>query len=214
MSEAIVVGIDEAGTGSAISDVYACAMILDPKLESYKYITDSKKLTPKQRDDAFEAIQNSDSLYGVGIVPHTELDNIGMAKARRLVFIRALDELRTKYDSAPKDHVLVDECVVSDGSFNRIVIDGTIGIDYEQAKTIECVPKADFKFPAVSAASIVAKVSRDRSVLDLCAKNPELAERYGWSSNKGYLSKIHSEAIGTYGLSDFHRKSFTYKALS
>lgn len=194
------VGVDEAGTGSAISDAYACAVILDPQLMENKLITDSKKLTPKKRDQAYEIIINSQTQYGVGTVTNKEIDEMGMGKARRLIFVRALEDLRKK----------VGQEVI----FDNVILDGTLSIDYSHAKQIECIPKADFIHAEVSAASIIAKVLRDRKILDLCSIESELAERYKWTSNKGYLTKDHLEAIGTYGLSEFHRKSFTYKTLT
>lgn len=195
----MAVGVDEAGTGSAISDAYACAVILDPKLMDNKLITDSKKLTPKKRDQAFDIIMDSQTQYGVGTVTNEEIDDMGMGKARRLIFVRALEELRIK--------------VGQQATFEHVILDGTLSIQYDYADKIECIPKADFIHPEVSAASIIAKVLRDRKILDLCFKELELAKRYKWTSNKGYLTKDHLEAIGTYGLSNFHRKSFTYKTL-
>lgn len=193
------VGVDEAGTGSAICDAYACAVILDPDLISNKLITDSKKLTPKKREQAYEMIMNSTSKYGVGIVTNKEIDDMGMAKARRLIFVRALEELRMK---------------VSQETFDHVILDGTLNIQYDHANQIECIPKADFIHPEVSAASIIAKVLRDRKILDLCFNESELAEKYNWKSNKGYLTKEHLTAIGTHGLSEHHRKSFTYKTMT
>ena len=194
----IRVGVDEAGTGSAIADIYACAMELDETLKTHPQVTDSKKLTPKQRDKVFDVITSSNSLFGIGIVSCAELDSIGMAKARRLVFDRAIQELRKR---CPEIH--------------HVIFDGTFGVDVEGVpkECIECIPKADFKFPEVSAASIVAKVSRDKSILKLCEEHSDLATTYGWSSNKGYLSSHHTNAIREHGLSDFHRKSFDYKCL-
>jgi ribonuclease HII len=191
----MIVGVDEAGTGSAIDDIYACAMIYDDSC-GIPNITDSKKLTPKKREQAFEAIQATPTCYyGVGIVTRQELDDMGMAKARRLVFVRALEELYEKCK------MMVD-CVI---------IDGTIGVECAFAEKVECIPKADFKYPCVSAASIVAKVLRDRKIIGICDANQEMAERYDWKSNKGYLSPKHRDALKIYGMSPLHRKSFTYK---
>lgn len=195
----VEVGVDEAGTGSAICDIYACAMILDAALTNHSMITDSKKLTSKQRDVVFDLLEKSASFFGVGIVPLEELDQIGMAKARRLVFERALDNLRSKWNSPPPNI--------------KVVFDGIFGVPVPEAQLVECVPKADFKYSCVSAASIVAKVLRDRSILTLCETRPELADLYGWKGNKGYLSAQHSNAIREHGLSDYHRKSFQYKCL-
>ena len=150
------VGVDEAGTGSSISDAYACAVILDPKLMANKLITDSKKLTPKKRDQAFDIIMNSQTQYGVGIVTNEEIDDMGMGKARRLIFVRALEELRKK----------IGQEVV----FEHVILDGTLSIQYEYANKIDCIPKADFIHPEVSAASIIAKVTRDKMITNLGKK--------------------------------------------
>lgn len=194
----MIVGVDEAGTGSAIADIYACAMILDPALEDDPRINDSKKLTPKKRDAIYDAICASQSVFGVGIVTRFELDDIGMAAARRLVFERSLQDLKEQ---------------VPDRTFENVIFDGSFGVDVSNSLKTECIPQADGKYPCVSAASIVAKVSRDRSILQICEENRDLDALYGWSSNKGYLSAVHTKGIREHGLSGFHRKSFDYKCL-
>ena len=121
---------------------------------------------------------------------------MGMAEARRLVFERALDDFHARTSLIP----------------SKIIVDGTIfrqwkGVEYE------CVEKADALFPCVSAASILAKTSRDMQVIEWCAQDPTLDVKYGIKNNKGYLSKQHIEGLRQHGYSDLHRRSYHIRAL-
>ena len=122
---------------------------------------------------------------------------MGMAEARRLVFDRALDDFHARSGLMP----------------DKIIVDGTIfrpwkGVEYE------CVEKADALFPCVSAASILAKTSRDMQVIEWCERDPTLDEKYAIRSNKGYLSKRHIEGLRQHGFSNLHRRSYHIRALS
>jgi ribonuclease HII len=188
----IVVGLDESAVGSLIGKLVAGAVILPESTElNVSQLCDSKKMTEKNRLKMFEQITKL-CQYGIGEVDHQELDVIGLGQARRIVFHRALDDLLAKHPN-----LKIDKCI----------IDGTLASKY---KTIphECIPKADAKFPNVSAASIVAKVHRDNWVYHLCEREPELSALYGWKNNKGYPSKMHLEAIRTHGTTQYHRKSY------
>lgn len=189
----IVVGLDESAVGSLIGKLVAGAVVLptsDYELDITQ-LCDSKKMTEKNRVKMFDEITKYCS-YGIGEVEHHELDIIGLGQARRIVFHRALDDLLTKHPD-----LKIDKCI----------IDGTLASKYKNIPH-ECIPKADSKFPNVSAASIIAKVYRDRWVYELCEKEPELSLLYGWKQNKGYPSKMHLDAIRQYGITQYHRKSY------
>lgn len=193
----MIVGVDEAGCGPAFGDLVASAVIL-PDDCSIEALADSKKLTEKKRNDLYKKIiaQENKCAYGIGIVSNVEIDTKGLAWARRAVFHRALDNLEQKgYSSSDMKHIIVD---------------GTI---FQQWKgvTYECMIKADGKIPCVSAASIIAKVTRDALILDICTQYPDLVDKYKLNKNKGYLTKDHIDGIREHGLTDFHRKSYNIK---
>lgn len=187
-----MLGLDEAGCGPAFGDLVASAVYIPETVTSLKGITDSKKLSEKKRNIFFETIC-SKCFFGIGKVTNHEIDTNGLAEARRAVFERALDNFQEKYPTF---------------EIKKLVIDGTI---FRQWKNIEheCVVGGDSKYEAVSAASIIAKVTRDNDIYNLCKENPYLDEFYDISKNKGYLSsKKHKEGIKKHGLSVFHRHSY------
>jgi ribonuclease HII len=190
-----MLGLDEAGVGPAFGNLVACALHIPSGVE-FKGLTDSKKLSEKKRETLFEPITNS-CLFGIGQVTNEEIDTGGLAEARRLVFDRALDDFAQKYPNFDIQH---------------LIIDGTIFRPWK-AIPFECIPQADAKYPAVSAASVVAKVTRDRQVVALCDQVPELHEKYGIKNNKGYLSKEHLQGIAAHGKSLYHRHSYNIKNL-
>lgn len=185
----IVAGCDEAGCGPAFGDLVAGACVL-PEDHGIHGLADSKKLTEARRTALFEQI-TARCPYGVGVVTSAEIDSRGLAWARRVVFHRALDDLERRSGVVP----------------DEIVVDGTL---FESWRGVphRCEPKADATVPCVSAASVVAKVRRDASVLAMCDADPQLDERYGLRSNKGYLSKRHLEGLRTHGLTPWHRHSY------
>ena len=187
----MIAGCDEAGAGPGFGDLIASAVILTTPIEG---LTDSKKLSEKKRDAYFKQITES-CIFGIGRVSNVEIDQHGLAWARRIVFHRALDDMMTRTSTLPES----------------IIVDGTI-FDPWRNIPFECKPKADLTDACVSAASIVAKVTRDQSIYDLCDTHPWLDEQYGLRSNKGYLSAPkHKEGLRTFGLTDWHRKSYNIK---
>lgn len=190
----IVAGVDEAGCGPAFGDLVAVACILptEPQIEG---LTDSKKLTDTRRRKLYETI-TTHCTYGLGVVTNVEIDERGLAWARRAVFHRALDKLMERLGRLP----------------DSIVVDGTLfepwrGVPYE------CLPKADLTVPCVSAASIVAKVTRDDSILALCDAHPELDPQYGLRANKGYLAPKHLTGLKLHGFTPWHRRSYNVRGL-
>lgn len=176
-----VCGIDEAGRGPRAGPVYAAAVVLPDGL-LIEGLNDSKKLTPKKRDVLFDIIKEEAVEYGIGIATPEEIDSLNILQATFLAMNRAVQELAT-----PPDFALVDG--------NR---DPELGIP------TETVIKGDSLSMSIAAASILAKVSRDRYMLEMAEKYPE----YHFEKHKGYGTKLHYETLAEYGPSPIHRKTF------
>lgn len=178
---AVVCGADEAGRGPLAGSVYAAAVIL-PQGLVIDGLNDSKKLTEKKREKLFEIIKAEAISYGIAYATAAEIDELNILNASLLAMRRAIAML----DPTP-DFALID------GNQTR-------GFTLP----VKAVVKGDSLSPSIAAASILAKVSRDRSCLELDAKYPE----YGFAKHKGYPTKEHYEAIKTYGITPDHRRSF------
>ena len=183
----IVCGVDEAGRGPLAGPVYAAAVIL-PENYSHPVLNDSKKLTEKKRDEVFDDIIRDAVAYSVGFATEKEIDEINILNATFLAMKRAVDGLKIKPDLA--------------------YIDGN---QYPKTGVKEVtIVKGDAKCMSVAAASVLAKVSRDRFMLEMAEKYPE----YQFPKHKGYGTKLHYEMIEKYGVSEIHRKSFLKKILN
>ena len=175
-------GCDEAGRGCLAGPVFAAAVVLE-KDYAHPLLRDSKKLTAKQRDQLFDDIQNEALDFSIQKVSSKEIDEINILNASFLAMHRALDELKT----APE----------------LILVDGNRFKPFKKIN-FECIIKGDDKFLSIAAASILAKVSRDRYMQDMALKYPG----YGWESNMGYPTKAHRAGILSLGPTDIHRMSF------
>ena len=182
----VICGVDEAGRGPLAGPVFAAAVIL-PEGHIIEGVNDSKKLSEKKRDLLYDKIIDECICYSIGTASEKEIDEINILQATFLAMKRAVDGLEIKPDLA-----LVDG--------NRMP---PLDID---AQTIV---KGDGKSASIAAASIIAKVSRDRYMLELAEKYPQ----YEFERHKGYPTKLHYEKIAEYGISDIHRKSFLKKVL-
>lgn len=181
-------GVDEAGCGSLMGDLVAAAVILPDDFGHAAAINDSKKLSAQKREALAVQIE-ANARVGVGVVTSVEIDENTFAWARRAVFLRALDALGEPLPAS-------------------IVVDGTHFFDGYRGVPHTLEAKADAKYVSVGAASIIAKVTRDRSVHKLCEAQPELADRYGWRTNMGYPTKVHRDGLACHGPSGYHRRSF------
>lgn len=184
LSSKKVAGLDEAGCGPWAGPVVAAAVVFfEYNQEVWNTLNDSKKLTLKKRQQCFELLTNSSSLaYGVGISSVEEIDALNIANATCLAMKRALESLSTR-----PDHVLIDG--------NR---KPPIDIPFTM------IIKGDSLSLSISAASIIAKVTRDRIMHGLGKDYPE----YYWSRNAGYGTVLHQEALKNYGVTPHHRRSF------
>ena len=181
-----VCGIDEAGRGPLAGPVYAAAVILPDGLE-IPGLNDSKKLTEKKRETLFDEICQKAVAYGIGCASEQEIDEINILQATYLAMRRAVEQL-----SVPADYALVDG-----NRMPPLAIPG------------ETVVKGDAKSASIAAASILAKVSRDRVMLLMDPVYPQ----YQFAKHKGYGTKVHREALLTYGPCPIHRKTFLTKIL-
>jgi ribonuclease HII len=175
-------GIDEVGRGCLSGPVVSSAVILPPGF-SHNLITDSKKLSKKKREIAYDLILDSALYVGVGSSQPEEIDRINILQATFKSMFRAIDDLG-----------ILPEMLMVDGD----KFPGYKNIPFE------CIIKGDSKVPSISAASIIAKVTRDRMMEDLSSSYPE----YLWERNSGYGTKDHMNAIEKHGLTSQHRRSF------
>lgn len=182
-----ICGIDEAGRGPLAGPVYAAAVILPLGLE-IAGLNDSKKLSEKKREELFDVICEKAVNFSIGIADEKEIDEINILNATFLAMKRAVDGLKIK-----PDYALIDG--------NRYPRIGGV--------TEETIVKGDGKSMSVAAASILAKVSRDRYMLEIAEKYPQ----YCFEKHKGYGTKLHYEMLEKYGISPVHRKSFLKKLL-
>lgn len=182
----LVCGVDEAGRGPLAGPVYAAAVILPDGLDDLG-INDSKKLSEKKREQLFDVICEKAVAYGIGSASEKEIDEINILNAAFLAMKRAVDAMGVE-----PDLVLVDG--------NR-----KPGTGYEEITIV----KGDAKSISIAAASILAKVSRDRYMKELAQKYPA----YKFEQHKGYPTKLHYEMIEQYGILPDHRRSFLKKIL-
>ena len=178
----VIVGVDEAGRGPLCGPVVAAACIL-PRTYINEKINDSKKLSEKKREQLYDEIINNAFSYGVGIVDSKRIDEINIYEATKEAMYLAISQLKVDYDL-----ILTDAMKLKD----------------EKVDVIDII-KGDAKCQCIAAASIIAKVTRDRILLDMDQKHPE----YGFKSHKGYGTKKHVEAIKEHGIIDgFYRETY------
>lgn len=181
----MILGIDEVGRGPWAGPLVVGAVVL-PEGDGFEGLTDSKKLSAKKRQILDSEIREKALGWGLGWVHAAELDSIGLPAALRLATTRAVEAVKTPY--------------------HEIIIDGTINFLKETNKGsyVTTLPKADFLIPAVSAASIIAKVARDAYM----EEQDSIYPGYGFASHVGYGTAKHQEALNTLGVTPLHRVSF------
>lgn len=176
-------GCDEAGRGCLAGSVYAAAVIFPEDYQNDE-LNDSKQLTAHRRYQLREIVERDALAWAVGIVTPEEIDQINILNASILAMHRALDLLTVRPEA--------------------VIVDGNRFKPYN-ALPYETIVKGDGKYLSIAAASILAKTYRDDYMLGLADEYPH----YDWRSNKGYPTKKHREAIRQYGVTPYHRKSFT-----
>ena len=186
-----IIGVDEAGRGPLAGPVVAAAVKIREYHEEFDKINDSKKITEKTRERLFDIIMNYCDV-GVGIATVEEIDDINILNGTFLAMRRALKALEEK-----------------NISLNKVIIDGNHKIrEYEGEQ--EAIIKGDGKSLSIAAASIIAKVIRDRMMLEIAKEYPI----YQFEKHKGYGTKLHREILLEVGPSSVHRKTFLKKILN
>ncbi|NOJ67650.1 ribonuclease HII [Acinetobacter indicus] len=177
-----IAGVDEAGRGPLVGTVVAAAVILDPN-NPIAGLNDSKKLSEKKREKLFIEIQEKALAWAIAEASPAEIDELNILQASLLAMRRAVEALQVQ-----PDQVLVDGNKIPQGL--NMPCEAVVGGDALHAE--------------ISAASILAKVTRDRQMLELDQKFPQ----FGFAKHKGYPTKAHFEAIALYGVTTEHRRSF------
>ena len=185
----IIAGVDEVGRGSLVGPVYAAAVIFNKKIYKRKF-KDSKKLSKKKREKLNIYIKKN-SIWGIGCASIKEIEKLNILNASLLAMKRAIIKLKKRPE--------------------LILIDGNKIPKMENYK-LKSIIKGDQKIPEISAASIIAKVSRDR----LVSKMSKKFKKYLWNKNFGYGTKEHIRAIKKFGITKYHRRTFApvYNMLS
>ncbi|MCC4831021.1 ribonuclease HII [Shewanella sp. 1_MG-2023] len=181
ISRGVVAGVDEVGRGPLVGDVVTAAVILDPN-NPITGLNDSKKLSEKRRDILFTEIMDKALAISIGRATPAEIDEINILHATMLAMQRAVAGLSITPE--------------------RVLVDGNRSPDFGIQS--HAIIKGDGLVAAISAASIIAKVTRDKEMTELDARYPQ----YGFANHKGYPTKAHFEALEAHGVLDEHRKSF------
>ena len=176
-----IAGVDEVGRGPLVGPVVTACVIL-PENYTLDGLTDSKKLSIKKREMYFDIIMKDALSISIGIKDEKVIDDINIYEATKLAMLEAINNSKIK-----PEHVLIDAMKLED-----LTIPST------------SIIKGDLKSITIAAASVIAKVTRDRMLIELDKKYPE----YGFAKNAGYGTKQHIEAIEKYGIIDEHRKTF------
>ena len=181
-----ICGVDEAGRGPLAGPVYAAAVIL-PLNCDIPGLNDSKKLSEKKREQLFDVVKEKALAYGIGVASEKEIDEINILQATFLAMRRAVASLEIK-----PDFVMIDGNQKPNTGIDEIT-----------------VVKGDAKSMSIAAASVLAKVSRDRFMLEMAEKYPE----YEFEKHKGYGTKLHYEKLAEFGPSEIHRRTFIKKII-
>lgn len=201
------IGVDEAGRGPLFGRVYAAAVVL-PKDDSFDFskMKDSKKFHSKKKiEEVAEYIKQNALAWHVSYEDERKIDEINILQATQQAMHAAINEVRKKIK---EDNEMLKPYLLIDGNYFK-----PVELFNKMTNKFEIVPfitveGGDNKYASIAAASILAKVERDRYIEQLCEMNPELSERYGIDSNKGYGAKRHMDGIKQYGITIWHRRSF------
>ena len=204
-SNTFEIGVDEVGRGPLFGRVYTAAVIL-PKDDSFDHskMKDSKKFHSKKKiEEVSDYIKLNAIAWSITYEDEKVIDEINILQATQKSMHKSISQTiqinflnhKTKHDY----HLLID------GNYFKPMLTNSL---YVNKINTTCVEKGDNKYTSIAAASILAKVERDRYIQELCNENPELIQKYSIDSNKGYGSKKHRDGIKEYGITLWHRKTF------
>jgi len=225
-----VVGLDESGRGPLAGPVIAAAVVIkisnfpgrlradSPKgcfpisnkfsifnFQKLKCVRDSKQLTPKKREEFFDILTNHPKIeWGIGRVSEKIIDKINILEATKLAMIKAVKNLEKKLTHKTSDRLFCESGRETGRKIDFLILDGNFGINLPFSQ--KSIIKGDEKVFSCAAASILAKVYRDRIMKKYHKKHPQ----YGFDRHKGYPTKHHKKMIKKYGLCSLHRESFNY----
>ena len=185
MSTVWICGVDEAGRGPLVGSVVAGAVVLDPN-QPIMGLRDSKKLSPARREQLYAEIMQKARAWGIGQASPSEIDTLNILQATMLAMRRAIEALSERLGEWP----------------SKALIDGNHCPILPIAS--EAIIKGDAKEPAISAASIIAKVTRDQQMQALHTQYPQ----YGFNQHMGYPTEAHMQALKQYGPCEEHRRTF------
>jgi len=213
----IEIGADEVGRGPMFGRVYCGAVVLpkDDSFDHYK-MKDSKKFaskSPKKINETAEYIKQNAIAWAVEYQDESVIDQINILQATQLAMHNAIKNVIGQLASKMGlDQINSDDLfLLIDGNYFiplKIKVNNNINKILEKTVRFQTVEGGDNKYTAIAAASILAKVERDKYIADLCVEYPELIEKYGLDSNKGYGSKKHMDGIKQYGITQWHRRTF------
>ena len=207
-SHIVEIGADEAGRGPMLGRVYAAAVIL-PKDDSFDHslMKDSKKFHSKKKiEAAAEYIKTNAIAWSVQYEDEDVIDKINILQATQSAMHKAIKTVIYSQNTIPLGNLLL---LVDGNYFNPLsVLDKNTKTMTMTTIKSQLVEGGDNKYTSIAAASILAKVERDKYIEELCIANPELTERYGIDTNKGYGSQKHINGIKQFGITKWHRKTF------
>ena len=205
-SNIIEIGVDEVGRGPLFGRVYTAGVILskdNPNID-YTMMKDSKKFTSEKKlRQAYEYIKDNCIDYVVNYESEETIDDINILQATQKSMHKCVQQLIERNNLVHETTLLL-----IDGNYFKPHEMWNKETQFMESFQHECVKGGDALYSSIAAASIIAKVSRDDYIIELCKENPELDERYSLSSNKGYGSKKHRDGIKEYGITQWHRKTF------
>lgn len=204
----IEVGADEAGRGPMFGRVYSGAVVLpkDDSFDHYK-MKDSKKFTSKNNKKILEVadyIKANAIAWAVEYEDERVIDDINILQATQSAMHKAIRSVMKQIKDLDTNNLFL---LIDGNYFKQLTVFNKSNNRIENAK-FETIEGGDNKFTSIAAASILAKVERDKYIEELCKENPELVEKYGIDSNKGYGSKTHMDGIRKYGITKWHRRTF------
>jgi ribonuclease HII len=205
-SSSFEIGVDEAGRGPMFGRVYVSAVIL-PKEDNYDFssIKDSKKFTSKKKiKEVAEFIKKNAIAWSVQYAENDTIDKINIREAVLLTMNRCIDDILQKMGSTSDNGVLI---LVDGNDFRPYMVCDEETMELSEINHVT-VEQGDSKYYSIAAASILAKVTRDEYILDLCEQYPILVENYGLNTNMGYGTKRHMEGIVKHGITQWHRRSY------
>ena len=202
------IGVDEVGRGPLFGRVYSAAVIL-PKDDSFNHslMKDSKKFTSKTKiEEVANYIKHNSLGWCVSYEDENVVDEINILQATQKSMRKSILKLKEQMMVKENDHKQFN--LLIDGNYFNPIASFNKTRNMLEVMPYVCIEGGDNKYSSIAAASILAKVERDKYIHDLCAEYPELIEKYGIDSNKGYGSKKHIDGILKYGITKWHRKSF------